>query len=224
LEDVMGYSIYFAGDLFDHKHLTGNALLSEAIEEVSSGAYECLLPQNLEQTETRALDVRNQDLRAVLECDLALFNFDGPDLDSGTVAEFMFAKSVDIPAVLLRTDFRYAGDQSGGGEPWNLMLSGYPRTKTVRCHGMELYQATRRYGGIKEMHREIAREIVAAFDEILANPPLLRPDEIEEKIRWAVAYAGGGLDQVVNESLVREIAARKGNIGSHRAHGAAVKL
>ena len=32
---MTSYSIYFAGDLFDHKHLIGNALLAEAIEKYS---------------------------------------------------------------------------------------------------------------------------------------------------------------------------------------------
>ena len=31
------YSIYFAGDLFNHKDLIGNLLLSEAIEKNSAG-------------------------------------------------------------------------------------------------------------------------------------------------------------------------------------------
>jgi len=42
----------------------------------------------------------------LLNCDLALFNFDGPELDLGTVVEFLFAKFADIPALILRMDFR----------------------------------------------------------------------------------------------------------------------
>jgi len=41
------YSIYFAGDLFNHKDLIGNLLLSEAIEKESSGRYICVVPQHL---------------------------------------------------------------------------------------------------------------------------------------------------------------------------------
>ena len=41
--------VYFAGDLFNHKDLTGNLLLAESIESKSSGRYICVLPQHLEQ-------------------------------------------------------------------------------------------------------------------------------------------------------------------------------
>ena len=75
----MEYTIYFAGELFDHKHLIGNALLAAHIERLSNGRYRCVLPQDLEQTDSRAVDIRNQDLIGVATCDLALFNFDGSD-------------------------------------------------------------------------------------------------------------------------------------------------
>ena len=122
----MEYTIYFAGELFDHKHLIGNALLAAHIERLSNGRYRCVLPQDLEQTDSRAVDIRNQDLIGVATCDMALFNFDGSDLDSGTVVEFVYAKLLDIPAVILRTDFRGGGDQDTDGDAWNLMASFYP--------------------------------------------------------------------------------------------------
>ena len=84
--------IYFAGDIFDHKDLVGNALLARFIERASDKRYRCVLPQNLEQSSNRAVSIRNQDLLQVMTCDVALFNFDGDDLDSGTVVEFMLAK------------------------------------------------------------------------------------------------------------------------------------
>ena len=52
-------------------------------------------------------------------------------LDSGTVVEFVYAKLLDIPAVILRTDFRGGGDQDTDGDAWNLMVSFYPRTRNV---------------------------------------------------------------------------------------------
>ena len=84
------------------------------------------------------VDIRNQDLKQVMACDLALFNFDGTDLDSGTVVEFMMAKVLDIPSVLLRSDFRASGDQEREGDDWNLMCSFYPRSKKVQFqrHGV----------------------------------------------------------------------------------------
>ena len=120
-------SVYFAGDLFNHKDLTGNLLLAEAIERESSRRYVCVLPQHLEQSTSRSIDIRNNDLRKIVSADLILVNFDGTELDSGTVIEFLFAKTLDVPAVILRSDFRSAGDQERG-DPWNLMCSGYHRT------------------------------------------------------------------------------------------------
>ncbi|HAE34107.1 MAG TPA: hypothetical protein DCF86_09670, partial [Dehalococcoidia bacterium] len=109
------YTIYFAGALFDHKELIGNAILASYINEISDGKYRCILPQDLEQSTNRAVDIRNQDLSYVLACDLAIFNFDGAELDSGTVVEFLYAKTLDIPSVIIRSDFRGSGDQSREG-------------------------------------------------------------------------------------------------------------
>ncbi|MEM9058500.1 MAG: nucleoside 2-deoxyribosyltransferase, partial [Pseudomonadota bacterium] len=103
-------SVYFAGALFSHKDLIGNALVAAAVDRLSDGRYRCLVPQDLEQSSGRAMDIRDQDLRAVIESDLAIFNFDGTDLDSGTVVEFVTAKQLDLPSVLVRSDFRLAGD------------------------------------------------------------------------------------------------------------------
>ena len=141
------YTVYFAGALFTHKDLLGNVQLAAAVEEASAGRYVCILPQHFAQTTMPAVDIRNQDLKHVMTCDLALFNFDGTDLDSGTVAEFMFAKFLDIPAVLLRTDFRLAGDQPLPGDAWNLMCSFYPRTRVIQLHAMTEYQQARNAGG-----------------------------------------------------------------------------
>ena len=82
-------SVYFAGDLFNHKDLTGNLLLAEAIERESSGRYVCVLPQHLEQSTSRSIDIRNNDLSKIVSADLILVNFDGTELDSGTVVEFL---------------------------------------------------------------------------------------------------------------------------------------
>lgn len=138
------YTVYFAGDLFDHKHLAGNELLAGAIDRRSDGRYACVLPQDLEQATGRMVDIRNQDLRQVMTCDLGLFNFDGTDLDSGTVVEFMMAKMLDIPSVLLRSDFRASGDREREGDDWNLMCSFFPRSRKVQFNAMAWYQEARR--------------------------------------------------------------------------------
>ena len=142
------YTVYFAGDLFDHKHLAGNELLAGAVDRRSGGGYASVLPQDLEQASERMVDIRNQDLMQVMACDLGLFNFDGTDLDSGTVVEFMMAKMLDIPSVLLRSDFRASGDQEREGDDWNLMCSFYPRSRTVQFNAMAWYQEARRDDGM----------------------------------------------------------------------------
>lgn len=195
----MEYTIYFAGELFDHKHLLGNALLAAHIESQSNGLYRCVLPQDLEQTDSRAADIRNQDLIGVATCDLALFNFDGPDLDSGTVVEFVYAKLLDIPSVILRTDFRGGGDQTDG-DAWNLMASFYPRTRNVTLDAMAWYQEARQTSdtvaeaGALYCDR-IAGVVIEALDGVRAESPQLgaAPDGVEHLYRWALRFPGSGL-------------------------------
>ncbi len=216
------YTIYFAGELFDHKHLAGNALLASHIEAVSDGRYRCILPQNLEQTDARAVSIRNQDLLTVMGCDLALFNFDGTELDSGTVVEYMYAKLLDIPAVILRSDFRHAGDQDKDGEPWNLMASFYPRTRVLHLDGMRWYQEEFERGGSAEQvsarfHQRIAAAVIELLDAVRGDAPILRggqgspddvrgdapvlqggqgsPDAVERMYRWALDFPAGGLSE-----------------------------
>ena len=99
------FSIYFAGELFNAKHLIGNSALAAAIERQSKGEFICRLPQALEQRSNSAWQIRDQDLETLIDCEIAIFNFDGTEVDSGTVVEFMVAKFADIPSLLLRTDF-----------------------------------------------------------------------------------------------------------------------
>ena len=74
-------SIYFAGDLFNHKDLIGNLLLSSAIEKNSSGRFKCIVPQHLEQSTSRSVEIRNNDLLEVVKSDLILLNFDRTEID-----------------------------------------------------------------------------------------------------------------------------------------------
>ena len=206
----MPYTFYFGGELFSGKHLLGNAILAEAIHTRSEGRYQAVLPQNLEQRDTSAHAIRDQDIRALLACDLGLFNYDGPELDSGTVVEFMFAKFADIPAVLLRTDFRNGGDQSGVGEPWNLMTSYYPRTATVVIDAMALYQEglspqptpsfkpepsetleNNRSGEAgRAMLVRTADAVIQAFDQVLQLPSVLPGAMRETVYHWLALMPG----------------------------------
>jgi len=199
------YTVYFGSELFSLKHLIGNAYLAEAIFEKSHGKYLCILPQNLEQRRTAAQGIRDADIRALLSCDLALFNYDGTELDSGTVVEFMFAKFADIPAVILRSDFRHGGDQVG--DPWNLMSSFYPRTANVVLDSIGLYK-TARQTRLNTVHRKnkldevvclagqhstadaqtmcdvIAEACVRALDRSLAAAPVMPKHLREEVYQW----------------------------------------
>ena len=228
------FTVYFAGDLFDHKHLAGNALLAGAVDRRSGGRYACVVPQDLEQATERMVDIRNQDLRQVMACDLGLFNFDGTDLDSGTVVEFMMAKMLDVPSVLLRSDFRASGDQEREGDDWNLMCSFYPRSRKVQFNAMAWYQEARRPEGT-EMGREsgpdgpdgpdgpastdwsgrlydrIADAVVEALDAVRAEPSTFGGDEarIRAVYEWAARFPGSGFDAACDAGFVEEVIARK---------------
>ena len=210
----MTYTVYFAGDLFDHKHLIGNALLAEAIGRHSGGRYTCVIPQDLEQSTGRAADIRNQDLKQVMACDLGLFNFDGPDLDSGTVVEFMTAKFLDIPAVILRSDFRSSGDQDKDGDDWNLMCSFYPRVRQVRFNAMAWYQEAR--AGTADigdcssrLYARVAAAVIGQLDAVRAEPPVVESESLTELYRWATRFPGGGFEAACGPGFVEETIAAK---------------
>ncbi|KAI7082305.1 hypothetical protein KC356_g8481 [Hortaea werneckii] len=150
------YTYYHAGPLFSIADLHTNTLLARAIAHHSHGKFVPILPQDLEQRgDVTPHGIRDKDLRALLSCDLALFTYDGAELDSGTVVEFMMAKFADVPAVILRSDFRGGGDQQqhpqqqqrengkgkdGAAQPWNLMSSFWPRTEAVVIDAMAEYK------------------------------------------------------------------------------------
>jgi nucleoside 2-deoxyribosyltransferase len=218
---TLAYTVYFAGALFTHKDLLGNALLASAIEEYAARRYVCVLPQHFDQTTVEAVDIRNQDLLQLMTCDLALFNFDGPDLDAGTVVEFIFAKCLDIPAVLLRTDFRAAGDQPKEGDAWNLMCSFYPRTKVVQLNAMAWYQQARHAGGTpyevaQRLCQRLAVVVVENLDAVRSEPPVAKGPqaEIERLYQWALRFPGSGFDTYgAAPGFVTQLVAEKGKKG-----------
>lgn len=179
--------LYFAGELFSLKHLAGNAALAEEIHALSGGRIVPVLPQTTEHRPATPRAIRDRNIETLRSCQLALFNFDGLELDSGTVAEFVLAKILDIPSVLLRTDFRSGGDQGPGGEPWNLMCSFFPRTVTLFVPALELVSPSfdpmdtpahaaalaRRTHSVQAARaaQTLARRVVQALDEAAALPP-----------------------------------------------------
>jgi nucleoside 2-deoxyribosyltransferase len=212
------YTVYFGSELFSLKHLIGNAYLAEAIYEKSHGKYLCMLPQDFEPRGKTARAIRDQDIRSLLNCDLALFNYDGTELDSGTVIEFMFAKFADIPSVLLRSDLRQAGD---GPEPWNLMSSFFPRTANVIVNSLGDYKAImkRRHRRLDEVLRlagqhssadaqtmceNIATQCVRAFDRVLQMEPVMPKHLREEVYNWLAIMPGLlGKEKVLRKEFER---------------------
>ena len=201
------YTIYFAGALFDHKELIGNAILASYINKLSKEKYRCVLPQDLEQSTNRAVDIRNQDLSCVLACDLAIFNFDGTELDSGTVVEFLYAKALDIPAIIIRSDIRGSGDQNREVDPWNLMASFYPRTRKLEFNSMEWYQ--REINSLSDgqdifdiadrLYKKISNSVITELDIVIQDSPLLSTDQGQafNLYRWASVFPGSGLTEIV---------------------------
>jgi nucleoside 2-deoxyribosyltransferase len=185
--------VYFAGELFSLKHLVGNAALADAIAKVSNLNFTCILPQALEERQMSAQDIRDQDIVALIGCDLALFNFDGPELDSGTVTEFMFAKFADIPSLLLRTDFRRGGDQ--GEDPWNLMMSFFPRTQTLCLNSIEIYKEASSsglspVGAGQSLINQVAEAVVKELERLSRLAPVIPGDLAEPVFRWLSQMPG----------------------------------
>ena len=211
------YKLYFGGSLFDHKDLIGNALLASYLEKRSEGRYRCFLPQTLAQENATAVDIRNQDIKQIIECDLALFNFEGTELDAGTVVEFIFAKFLDIPSVIMRSDFRSSGEKELGGEDWNLMCSFYPRTRVVQFNAIEFHQqAVNESRSLEEamdrLYSRITSLLIESLDSVISLPPVFRGDKgrLEELYQWALRFPGGGLDDLCSEpSFVGGIVAAK---------------
>jgi nucleoside 2-deoxyribosyltransferase len=197
-------NVFFAGELFDLKHLIGNAYLAEAIYEKSHGKYLCVLPQDFDPRGTTARTIRDHHIRTLVGCDLALFSFDGADLDSGTIAEFMIAKFADIPAVILRSDRR----GSGGRMPqWNPMANHYPRTAVLSLDGLGAYKAIlkKRHRRLDEVIRlagqhssadaqrlcdDVAASVVRAFDRIRDAEPVMPRHLREEVYNWLTLMPG----------------------------------
>jgi nucleoside 2-deoxyribosyltransferase len=198
------YSYYHAGPLFTLAELSANTQLASAVASHSHGKYQPILPQNLEQRDTSPHAIRDADIRALLSCDLALFTYDGAELDSGTVVEYMLAKFADIPSVILRTDFRGAGDQGpGNGDKWNLMSSFYPRTEPVVVDSMVVYKAGLQMSldrGKSDAQADVeagrylvqktAEMVVLALDRVVQKPSVL-PKVLRPKVyEWLALMPG----------------------------------
>ena len=203
----MTKKIYFAGGLFDHKELAGNMLLAKKIEQLSAGRYQVLLPQDFESAQTDATSVRNNDYKLLMACDLIVANFDGVELDSGTVAEFCCAKMLDLPAVLFRTDFRNGVERPGAVVPWNLMISAYPRTVNLIINGMD--ELVRYDRDLEKYHTAIAERIIAAMDEVVAMQSLLPKVDLLSHYKRTLQLLGGGMSGLFTDEELQTLIAEK---------------
>lgn len=197
-------NVFFAGELFDLKHLIGNAYLAEAVYDKSHGRYLCALPQDIDPRSTAPRAIRDHHIRSLLSCDLALFSFDGTDIDSGTLVEFMIAKFADIPSVILRSDRRGTGTRLA---PWNPMANYYPRTAVIAVDGLGAYKAIlkRRHRKLDEVIRlagqhssadaqrmcdDIASTVVRALDRVREMEPAMPRHLREEAYNWLSLMPG----------------------------------
>ena len=213
--------VYFAGDLFDAKDLGGNLMLASAIERISGNRYKIMLPQNgeCEVFERTSQSIRDADFELLFQCDVVVANFDGTDLDSGTVVEFCFAKMLDLPTVLLRTDFRNSGDATlPDGDPWNLMCSHYPRTEVLHLNGMMLYHEckaeTESPGQRLELYyRKIAEKVIAALDRTVALQSWMTQEQVLPQYQTTLKSIGGSLSSSLNDSVLQKIVESKCSAG-----------
>ena len=188
--------------------------MSDAIERESSGRYVCVLPQHLEQSTSRSIDIRNNDLRKIVSADLILVNFDGTELDSGTVIEFLFAKTLDVPAVILRSDFRSAGDQERG-DPWNLMCSGYPRTGKLTLNAMAWYQEAWGKGGgttavLERLYCKLSKARITEFDKVYHEPSLIDNQQMLRNVyEWGLRFPGNGFSDLFTEQELISLLEKK---------------
>lgn len=162
---------YFAGPLFSLQQITGNDKLVEAIERLSKGRYKFIVPQRLKQEKHNdATAIRQQDLSAVSNADGILVNFDGSDLDDGTIVEFVVSKALNKPAVVLRTDFRIFTDTLN----INPMLLGFPRTEYLTIDSLGLYQSLNKNSD--QLVDNIALQIITVMDKVVNTTSLVLSD------------------------------------------------
>lgn len=173
---------YFAGALFSGQELFGNRVLALEIERASGGIIQVDLPQDLAAQEIGdGQGTRAADYLGMIRRDFVIANMNGPELDSGTVAEYMVASMIGTPRVQFRSDFRNVGDVRThfpsavtvcptAAVPYNLML-GHDASATVFVNSMELYKsADNLQGFIEKVAAAAVQGIRLAFQADTASP------------------------------------------------------
>jgi nucleoside 2-deoxyribosyltransferase len=221
------YAIYFAGGLFTQHDIAMNVFIKESVWRLSTGKFELVLPQSKELRHLDRSDVaaylRNADLLQVVLADVLLARFDGPDLDTGTVVEFMVARMLGKPVVILRSDTRHLSGK-GLDDPYNLMVKSWPRTVEVYIDSLMDYVQT-----IAEVREEmiesdtpqatldseldivrnaiddLALKVIGALESVL-NMKSPYPAKYQRIVYEAMRYCpGSSFDQMLSEPKLEAI-------------------
>ena len=224
------YTVYSAGGLFTQDELATNILLKEAVWRLSRGKFQLFLPQSRELQELDRPDVeayiRNTDLLEVVKADIVLVRFDGLELESGTVVEFVVAKSLGKPTVVLRSDFRRSSC-TGLSEPYNLMVKNWPRNIEVQLNSFglwadlfskerqvssdgDMFQEMMRaeLGTVKTSVDEIAKQVIAGFEAVLEMESPF-PHEYRKVVYQASRFSpGSGYSELMTERELDKIVQR----------------
>ena len=229
------YTVYAAGGLFTQHELTTNIHLKKAVWRLSKGKFALVLPQSKELRDLNRPDlaayIRNMDLLQVAKTDLFIARFDGLELDAGTVIEYMMAKQLGKPAVILRSDSRLtaSGDLD---EPYNLMVKSWPRTVEVHTNALMgyigMYAQTSAAVGDKssfeatlaaELHTaekgldEVAQKLVEGLEAALKLPSPY-PSKYQELAYHASRFSvGSGYQDLLTEEELADTLQRL------RSHG-----
>jgi nucleoside 2-deoxyribosyltransferase len=224
------FTIYSAGGLFTQDELATNVLIKEAVWRLSSGKFQVFLPQSrelqeLDQPNLEAY-IRNTDLLEVVRADILLVRFDGLELDSGTVVEYMLGKFLGKPTVVVRSDFRSVSTLPLC-EPYNLMVKNWPRTVEIHLNSYgiwaELLSAESQayhedeslqglmnaeLGTLQKSVDEVARHVITALEAVLEMKSPY-PQEYAEVVYHIARFSpGSDFDQLLPASEVDEILQR----------------
>jgi nucleoside 2-deoxyribosyltransferase len=215
------YLAYLAGGLFTQHELAANVSIKEAVRRLSSGRFELVLPQSKELRQLDRPDLaahlRNLDLYELVQADVLIARFDGPEIDTGTVVEFMVAKMLGKGSVILRTDSRHLAAE-GLDEPYNLMVKSWPRTEIVHIDSLIDYvqmmtdareRLREAQSGEQVLEAEmaivgrgidaVALRLIEALESVV-NMESPYPPELRKVVYEAVRYApGSGFDQLLSE-------------------------
>lgn len=215
------YTIYAAGGIFTQHELATNVFIKDSVWRQSGGRFELVLPQSKELRELDRPDlaayIRNLDLVQVVRADIFLARFDGLELDAGTLIEFMLAKFLGKPTVILRCDSRRLGGKNLD-DPYNLMVRSWPRTIEVHYDSLikfiggfaenwktlgniDTFQTTIKaeYETVMQGIDEIAKNLIQGFETVLEMKSPY-PNEYQEFVYKVTRYSpGGGFDQMLSE-------------------------